>query len=112
MRQTRLLFVLPLLTLTAFAPAATLADEKDDLEATITVLDDPSELPDTMRRLEAPDDNRIESTAPEEDAPADDGFGIENDDGFEHDAVHDDDEIEHEDDFEEGEEIDDDAFDT
>lgn len=99
-------FTALILSLAFLAPVAALADDKEDLEATMTVLDDPSDLDDAMRRLEAPDESGAEDLesgdGAERDAP-------EPDDGFLHDDVYDDDELEDEDDFEEGEDIDDDA---
>ena len=109
MKQATTLFVRLSLAFVVLFPVAATADDKEDLEATMEVLDAPSGVDDAMRRLEVPDDSGVADEAPgdADDAEAD----AEPDDGFLHDDIHDDDALEDEDDFEEAEDIDDDAFD-
>ena len=108
MRPSTIFLAIPLLTLAVHAPAV--ADQREDLEATMTVVDDPAEMDDEIRRLQRPDDSDVEEQAPDTGEAADEP-GEEPDDGFELDDVYNDDEMVNEDDFEEGEDIDDDAYD-
>ena len=109
MKQATTLLTGLSLSLVVLFPGVAPADDKEDLEATMEVLDAPSGVDDAMRRLEVPDDSGIADEASDEagDAEAD----AEPDDGFLHDDIYDDDELEDEDDFEEAEDLDDDVFD-
>ena len=109
MKQATTLFAGLSLSLVVLFQVGAQADDKEDLEATMEVLDVPSGVNDAMRDLEVPDNSGAEEEAPDDadDAESD----AEPDDGFLHDDIHDDDELEDEDDFEESEDIDDDAFD-
>ena len=109
MKQATTLLTGLSLSLAMLFPVAAPADDKEDLEATMEVLDAPSGVDDAMRRLDVPDDSGVADEPPgdADDAEAD----AEPDDGFLHDDIYDDDELEDEDDFEEAEDIDDDAFD-
>ena len=110
MRQTMIFLAVLLLTLVVYVPAPGLADEREDLEATITVLDDPADLDDSMRQIKSPDVRDVED---EESDTEDSGDEPKEtiDDGFELDDVYDDDEMVYEDDFEEAEDIDEDTYD-
>ena len=93
--------------LLALSPAVAHADDKDDLEATMTVLDDPADVEDSMRRMDRPDDSDVGGDEPRNEGTDDDSVVVE----FEYDDVYDEDELEDEDDFEEGEDVDEDRFD-
>ena len=102
-----------LLTLSAFAPAMAGGDDKGDLEATMTVLEDPADLDAAIRRMDRPDDSAVddEGRASGDKAPDDDGAADKVDDEFEYDEDDNEDDLENEDDFEEGEDVDEDEFD-
>jgi hypothetical protein len=121
MKQLYLSLTVLLSTLMAFMPAAVRADEGlDDLDATMTVLDDVSELGETIAEMDGPDDDDVEDVDWEyeyeedvdhdrDDSEAEDEsaeeFEDEFEDGFEGDVENE------EDDFEDGDDVDDDAFD-
>jgi hypothetical protein len=61
MKQLYLSLTVLVSTLMAFMPAAVRADEGlDDLDATMTVLDDVSELGETIAEMDGPDDDDVE----------------------------------------------------
>jgi hypothetical protein len=125
MKTSNVFFTILVLGLMAFAPATVCAaDELDDLDITMQVLDDTSELEDTIAEMEGPDDDDVEVWEDEseyeygdemrdkEDASSGaEEFTEEFEDEFEHDEVYEEDEMEREDDFEDGEDVDEDAFD-
>ncbi|MBT8095378.1 MAG: hypothetical protein KJP08_11255 [Gammaproteobacteria bacterium] len=113
MRHTGILVAMLLLTLSAFVPDTARSDDKADLEATMTVLDDPSDLDDSIRRMEALDDSDVGDEGPNDDSAANDNGErhAASNDGFEYEEGFDVDDLEDEDDFEEGEDVDEDRFD-
>jgi Skp family chaperone for outer membrane proteins len=125
MTQLNVFFTILVLNLMASAAAtARAADGLDDLEVTMQVLDDASELKDTIAEMESPDDDDIEVWEDESEYEYDDEirdkevassgeeeFAEAFADEFEHDAAYEEDELEREDDFEDGEDVDEDAFD-
>ena len=138
MKQTRVLFVVLVLVLTPFAPAATRAEDWDDLDVTMEVVTDVKELDAMIAEMDGPDESAFEEgdweRALEQDEPGglvpenhedeaedsnrvvDDEFEEEMEDArndeFEHDeSESEEDELEREDDFEDGEDIDEDEYD-
>lgn len=105
-RHTAIPVATLLLTLAAYAPAVAGAGAGDDLEATMTVLDDAADFDAALRRVDSPDDSAVEDGVRDDDSAAD-----EVDDGFEYDEAFDEDDLEDEDDFEEGEDVDEDTLD-
>ena len=60
MKQLSILCAVMVLTLMAFWPAAARADEGlDDLDVTMIVLDDPSELDGAFAEMDGPDDDGV-----------------------------------------------------
>lgn len=117
MKHLRTLFAGLALTLLAMAPAAARADgERDDLDATMTVLDSASDFDESMKEVDGPDHDE-DHDADRDEAPEVKGeFQDELEEDFEDEFEHGDEEdseveLEHEDDFEDGEDIDDDRFD-
>jgi hypothetical protein len=61
MKRLNLLFAVLVLTLLAFVPATTRADDAlDDLDVTLIVLDDVSDLDEAIAEMEGPDDDDVE----------------------------------------------------
>lgn len=120
-RLTSLTGVAALALLAVFAFPAR-AQDMDDLEVTMQVLDDPAELEEAVSKLRAPDDE--DSDAVDWDFEEAEGSGERNDetfeeaetnfemdDEFEEDRQFEEDAINDEDDYEDGEDVDDDFFD-
>ena len=57
MKPVYLFFAVLALTLFAFAPATAFADERDDLEVTMEVLESPSDLDEALSEMDGPDDD-------------------------------------------------------
>ena len=127
MKLTNLTLTVFVLTLMAFISVGARADEDmGDLDATMIVLDDVSDLDDAIAEIGGPDDDRVKdvdweyeyeedsddsndaSEARDESA---EGFRDALVDEFEGDEENEEDAFEDEDDFEDGEDVDDDAFD-
>ncbi|NNF41238.1 MAG: hypothetical protein HKN64_07645 [Woeseiaceae bacterium] len=119
--RTRLTSLAALALLVVFAFPAH-AQEMDDLEVTMQVLDDPAELEEAVSKMRAPDDE--DSDAVDWDFEEAEGSGegdgetfeeaetdFEMDDEFEEDRQFEEDAINDEDDYEDGEDVDDDFFD-
>jgi hypothetical protein len=112
--KTRVLFVVLVLVLTPFAPAAARADDWDDLDVTMEVVSDAKELDVMISEMDGPDEGAVEK---EDSNRAVDGEFEEEmeearNDEFEHDeSESEEDELEREDDFEDGEDIDEDEYD-
>ena len=131
MKQANIFLAVTALTLMSFFPAVARADEMDDLEVTMEVLDDPSDLEFNMTRMRGPDDGDVdEGDWQDGGEDADDEYDDEadgrdddesedagdlddgdTDDEFEHDDELEEEEMEDEDDFEDGEDVDDDEYD-
>ncbi len=60
MKQANVFLVVLTLTLLAFFPAVARADKLDDLEVTMEVLDDASDLEAAMSTMRGPDDDEVE----------------------------------------------------
>ena len=60
MKQTSMFFAVVVLTLMALAPAAAHADDWDDLDVTMDVVTDASQLDDMISRMDGPDDDGVE----------------------------------------------------
>ena len=61
MKKLNLFIAVVILTIFAFTPAIARADDDwDDLEVTMEVVDDPSQLEDTIAEMEGPDDDDID----------------------------------------------------
>lgn len=126
MKQLKVVATTLVFTCFALLPAISQADDMDDLDVTMTVLDETSDLDETISEMRGPDsdeegdfDNEnygdgvdLESEAgSEEDFEDHSGDGFESDDNFDEDEFDDDDEFENEDEFDEGDDIDDDDID-
>jgi hypothetical protein len=119
------------LTFVSFFPVAVRADEGlEGLDVTMMVLDDASDLEESINEMDGPDDSDLrdddwegrgedeivvdlEDEADEEsEDEADEEFEDEMEDQYEgDDFIEDEDEMDEEDDFEDGEDVDEDEFD-
>lgn len=127
MKQLNLSLTVFVMTLIAFVPAAARANEGlDDLDATMTVLDDVNELDEAIAEMENPGDDDVEDVDweyeyeedvdhdeddPEAEDIAEEELENEFQDEFEGDVENEEEAFEEEDDFEDGDDVDDDAFD-
>ncbi|MGI9248231.1 MAG: hypothetical protein ACR2QI_04410, partial [Woeseiaceae bacterium] len=60
MKHVKIFSAVMALTLVAFFPATALADELEDLDVTIFVLDDVDDLDDTISEMRGPDDDDVD----------------------------------------------------
>jgi hypothetical protein len=132
MKQLTIFLATLVLTGLALSPAAARADDLDDLEVTMEVFDDLSDLDGEIARMDGPDHDDVEAGEDDfeeemDDDDAEDGSGAGSEvefadednigaleDDFEEDADFDDEsELNEEDDFEEdeGEDLDEDEYD-
>jgi len=114
MKQFSIFIATLALTCVAMFPTASLAEDLDDLDVTMEVLDDTSDIDDAVAQMRGPGDgddsddggNDDDSGDGEDEFDGSDDFNDE--DGFEDDDDFDnEDEFEDEDGFDEGEDIDD-----
>lgn len=131
MKPINLFFATLVLACFAFFPGAVHADDLDDLDVTMEVIDDVAGLDFAIAEMEGPDDvgdfddgadeeseydgvEGEEEPVPEDDYDEiEDEFENDMEGDFEHDEDFDDEELDEEDDFEheEGEDVDDDEYD-
>ncbi len=113
MRHLNLFVAILVLVCFTFLPAAARADGLDDLDVTMTVLDD-DEL-DDLQEMGGPGADDFEDNSDEDEFDEDDDFDEEDEDGddFEDDDAFDeeDEDMEDDDDLEEGEHVEQDEFD-
>lgn len=111
-------FAIVALALLAWFPDAISADQIDDLDVTMEVLDEPGDLDEALSKLRSPDEEAVDAgywsyedidQEGEEFEEVEVDFTME--DEFEEDRDFEEDKINDEDDFEDGEDVDDDLFD-